>query len=130
MSTLEGDVAMVLDDSADRQASPRQHWLYRCADRSPFAYSHGQEFIRWGDHSRWALVCDDRLLSMRSGVCLAYRVGNVYYDASSDEPLYYVPSSFALPEPPSGERGVVWATLDASPHRTARRVAVENASLG
>jgi hypothetical protein len=76
------------------------------------------------------LVCDDRLLSMRSGVCLAYRVGNVYYDASSDEPLYYVPSSFALPEPPSRQEREVRVTPDASPHRTARRIAVENASLG
>jgi hypothetical protein len=32
---------------------------------------------------------DDALISARSGECLAVRVGNVYYDAASHEPLYY-----------------------------------------
>jgi len=114
---------IVLDDIAQSWGTVPQLWLYSCADHAPFAYSHGGEFIRFGDHARWALLCEDRLLSMRSGVCLAYRVDNIYYDAISDQPLYYVPSSFALPEPPpSGENGAVRVSLDASPHRTAPSV--------
>ena len=95
-------------------------WLYRCEDRSPFAFAHGDAFIRCADHSRWARVRDAWLISERSGARLAYRVGNVFYDAMSDEPVYYQPSSVALPaQRPSGESGAVRVTREASPHRTA-----------
>ena len=90
---------MLLESVAEQQRPIPQSWLYRFADRSPFAYSRGAEFIRYRDRARWALVRDDQLFSMRSGACLAYRVGDVYFDAASDEPLYYSPSSSALHEP-------------------------------
>jgi hypothetical protein len=80
---------MVVDRVPDEQGSIPQCWLYRCADRSPFAFSRGDDFIRWADHTRWARLCGDRLLSVESGECLADRVGGVFYDAVSHEPIYY-----------------------------------------
>ena len=100
-------------------------WLYRCEDRSPFAYARGDEFLRSADHKVWARHCDNKLLSVRSGECLAYRIGSVFYDVESNEPLYYQPPMVALPgHPPFGEVGAVRVTREASPHRTAspRRV--------
>ena len=81
---------MALLDFVTDEDQPRMWvgWLYRCADRSPFAFAHGSEFIRWADHTRWARLCDEWLISERSGARLAYQVGNVFYDAVSDEPLY------------------------------------------
>ncbi len=63
--------------------------LYRFADGSLFAYARRQEFIRCSDSTPWAHISGDRLLSARSGDCLAFRIGNVYYDAASREPLFY-----------------------------------------
>jgi hypothetical protein len=111
---------MALDGVAERRESVPTCWLYRCADRSPFAYAHGEEFIRYVDHARWARLSGDQLLSMRSGARLAYRVGNVYFDAVSHEPLYYVPSSFALPEhsPVRGDKcDAGSARREPAPHR-------------
>lgn len=111
---------MVFDDVPREWGTVPSRWLYTCVDRAPFAYAHGEEFIRYRDHARWARLSDDRLVSLRSGTCLAYRDGNVYFDALSGEPLYYVPPSVALPEPPpSGESSAVRAPQDASSHRTA-----------
>ena len=91
---------MVLDCVADTEQPTPQCWLYGCEDRSPFAFARGDEFIRYADHTRWARLCDDRLLSMRSGACLAYRIGSVFCDAESGVPLYYQPAAVALLEPP------------------------------
>jgi hypothetical protein len=63
--------------------------LYRFSDGSRFAYAHRQEFIRCRDNTLWAHVRDDRLFSARSGDCLAIRVGNIYYEPESREPLFY-----------------------------------------
>jgi hypothetical protein len=110
----------MLEHVGDEVQPVRHCWLYRCEDRSPFAYARGDEFVRNADHKIWALQCDNKLLSVRSGECLAYRVGSVFYDADSHEPLYYQPPMVALPgNPPFGEVGAVRATREASPHRIA-----------
>jgi len=80
---------MVLDFADTEQRPLAQCWLYRWQERSPFAYARGMEFIRYADHARWARLQDDRLVSMRSGDCLAYRVGDVFYDSATKEPVYY-----------------------------------------
>ena len=114
---------MELDDIVQPWQSVPQRWLYRCSDRSPFAYARGSKLIRYRDHTPWALQHESRLVSLRSSAELACRVGDVYYDATSHEAVYYVPLSVALPEhPPCGESGAVRATHDASPRRTARAV--------
>ena len=79
---------MVLDIAAEENAPPVQQWLYRCDDGSRFAYARGDEFIRNGDHTLWARLFEDRLVSVRSGDCLAYRVGTEFYDAVSNEAVY------------------------------------------
>jgi hypothetical protein len=113
-SLERGNAAIMLDDIAEGFGPVQPCWLYRCADRSPFAYARGQEFIRYGDHARWARLADDQLFSLRSGACIAYRVGRVYYDAISEEPLYYVPSSFARDELQSGNRGTAHTVMIGS----------------
>jgi hypothetical protein len=94
----------MLDFVADEEQPVRQCWLYRCDDRSPFAYAHGDAFIRYADQTPWARQCEDVLLSVRSGECLAYRVGSVFYDADSNEPLYYQAST-SSPSPTPARRG-------------------------
>ena len=79
---------MVLDLAAEENPAPPQNWLYRCDDGSRFAYAKGDAFIRSRDHMTWARLCGDRLVSVRSGECPAYRVGTEYYDAVSEQPLY------------------------------------------
>lgn len=112
---------MVLDFVADEQQPLSECWLYRCDDRSPFAYARGRDFIRYGDHTRWAQLYNDRLVSVRSGECLAYRVASEFYDAISHEPVYYEPSSVALAaHRPFGAASALGAMDDASPRRTAR----------
>jgi len=113
---------MALDvvPAADRPVS--DCWLYKCDDCAPFAYARGEEFIRYADHARWARLHDDWLVSERSGARLAYRAGNLFYDAVSHEPLYYQPPWAALSAHRlSGEISAVRATRRASPHRTANR---------
>ena len=63
--------------------------LYRFDNGTPLAYARRRELIRRSDGMPWAYMPDDRLISARSGECLAVRIGNVYYDADSREPLYY-----------------------------------------
>ena len=70
----------------------RQRWLCRVADDSAFAYARGHDFIRSSDHQLWAHLSQGQLLSARSGEPLAYRDGDVFYDAATDEPLYYQPA--------------------------------------
>ena len=83
---------MAFEVHVDERADRAGRALYRCADDTRFAYVRGQEWIRYSDGSPWAHRVDDRLMSVRSGDCLAIRVGNVYYDAESREPLYYEPA--------------------------------------
>jgi hypothetical protein len=73
----------------DDSAAESQRWLFRFEDGGAFAYARRREFIRCSDERAWAYMFHDRLISARSGQCLAVRVGNVYYDAVSHEPLYY-----------------------------------------
>ena len=63
--------------------------LYRFDDGTRFAFSRRDQLIRYADGNPWAWVSGDRLLSARSGECLAIRVGSVYYEPQSREPLYY-----------------------------------------
>ena len=77
---------MVLDGVTEEHGRPATSWLYLWQEHAPFAYARGEEFIRYADHARWAHLRDARLVSMRSGECLAYRVGNVFYDAGSPNP--------------------------------------------
>ena len=109
---------MVRDFIADEARPLPLCWLYRCDDRSPFAYARGHDFIRNADHTLWAHLRDDQLMSVRSGEELAYRVGNVFYDAVSHEPVYYLPASLALPDVPGGQTRAVRATHETTPHRT------------
>ncbi len=63
--------------------------LSRSDDDSVFAYARGRTFFRSRDHAAWAQLSNAQLLSNRSGRCLAYKLGNTFYDPSSHEPLYY-----------------------------------------
>jgi hypothetical protein len=75
------------DDSID-DALPR--CLCRFDDGAVFAYAErGQNFIRASDRELWAVERDDALVSVRSGLELAYRRGRVYFAQESGEPLYY-----------------------------------------
>jgi hypothetical protein len=71
------------------QQDARSVVLFRFEDGSRFAYARRREFIRYSDGRTWAHEFHDQLISARSGRCLATRVGNVYYDATTHEPLYY-----------------------------------------
>jgi hypothetical protein len=73
----------------DETRDATQRWLFRFEDGARFAYARRREFIRCADDRPWAYMFQDRLISARSGQCLALRVGEVYYDATSHEPLYY-----------------------------------------
>jgi len=63
--------------------------LYRCETNVPFAYVRGNALFRYRDHALWAHVSDGELRSARSGEPLAYQRGNIFYDAITNEPLYY-----------------------------------------
>ena len=76
-------------DQVQTGSTTRQ--LLRVEDDSVFAYARGQSFIRYRDAMPWARLSHGQLFSNRSGNCLAYKIGAVYYDATSHEPLYYEP---------------------------------------
>jgi len=64
--------------------------LCRFEDGAVFAYAErGHDFIRASDRELWAVERDDALVSVRSGLVLAYRRGRVYFAQESGEPLYY-----------------------------------------
>ena len=67
----------------------QQAMLFRFDDGSAFAYARRGRWIRCSDGRPWADMSRDALISARSGECLAIRVGKIFYDASSHEPLYY-----------------------------------------
>lgn len=70
-------------NGADRLA------IYRFDDGALFAFAQRKELIRCSDGVRWAYVLDDRVISARSGECLAVRIGGIYYDPETREPMYY-----------------------------------------
>jgi hypothetical protein len=88
---------MVIDLTEETEPNETSCWLFRCEDSSPFAFARGNDFIRLADHALWAHLNDGRLLSARSGDCLAYLRGRVFHNAETDEPAYYVPASCSLP---------------------------------
>ena len=64
--------------------------LCRFEDGAVFAYAErGRDFIRASDRELWAVERDDALVSVRSGLVLAYRRGRVYFSEENGEPLYY-----------------------------------------
>ena len=63
--------------------------LCRFDDGQEFAYARGHDFFRASDHVLWAHESDDLLLSARSGVPFARRVGMAFHDIDSNTPLYY-----------------------------------------
>ena len=63
--------------------------FYRFDNGTLFAIARRDELIRCADGVVWARLGGDRLLSARSGECLAVRVGSVYYDSESHAPMYY-----------------------------------------
>ena len=87
---------MVIDLTEETQPTESTCWLFRCEDGSPFAFARGHDFIRVSDHTVWSHFRDGRLLSARSGACLAHQEDRLFVDESG-EPLFYVPASCALP---------------------------------
>jgi hypothetical protein len=75
---------------AEPQRHPVRPTLFRCDDGAPFAYARRQEMIRCSDNRPWAYLSNDRLVSVRSGDCLAFRIGNFFCDAVTRDPIYYV----------------------------------------
>ena len=71
------------------EPSEARFWLFCFDDGYPFAYARRREFVRCSDGRPWAYKFNDRLISVRSGQCLAVRVGNVYYDRTTGDPAYY-----------------------------------------
>ena len=68
----------------------RARCLCRFDDGAVFAYAErGHEFIRASDRELWAVERDDALVSVRSGLVLAYRRGSVYFAQENGEPVYY-----------------------------------------
>ena len=87
---------MVLDQTEERKPADSTCWLFRCEDGAPFAFARGHDFIRVSDHTLWSYLRDGRLLSARSGECLAHQEDRLFVDESG-EPVFYVPASCALP---------------------------------
>lgn len=62
--------------------------LCRLTANEVFAYAVGHDFHRAADHELWAHESEGLLLSARFGTPLARRIGNVFYDITTNEPLY------------------------------------------
>ena len=74
--------------------------LRRVEDAAVFAYAlRGHDFFRTSDHQPWAHERDGLLLSARSGMPLARRVGDVFYAPDADIPLYYEDHARRAPLP-------------------------------
>jgi hypothetical protein len=113
---------MAIDHVADEQRLIPQCWLYRCDDHSPFAFSRGDDFIRWADHTRWARLSGDRLVSVESGECLGDRVDDIFYDPVSHEPIYYQRFPARLSNRhPFGRTTTKLVAPDVNPQRTGDR---------
>jgi hypothetical protein len=83
---------MGLDLRADERQQRSRRWLCRFDDHTEFAYARGHDYIRCSDQTLWAHLSCGQLLSARSGDCLAYQLGSVFYHALTHEPVYYQPS--------------------------------------
>lgn len=88
---------MVIDLTDEGQPTDSTCWLFRCEDSAPFAFARGHDFIRVSDHTLWSHFRDGRLLSARSGHCLAHQEDRLFIDEATGEPLFYVPASCELP---------------------------------
>ena len=76
--------------STDPPGDAHLRCLCRFEDGAVFAYAkRGHDFIRASDRELWAVERDDALVSVRSGLVLAYRRGRVYFAEENGEPLYY-----------------------------------------
>jgi len=95
-------------------------YLYTTDDDHLFAYAPGRrDFFRAGDDRLWAHESHDWLIAAESGVALAHRTGDVYYDAVDGARLYRV-SAEKEPESVTGGSG---SDESARPRRAAQRVA-------
>ena len=80
----------LVESSVEPVPDARARCLCRFDDGAVFAYAErGHEFIRASDRELWAVERDDALVSVRSGLVLAYRRGRVYFAQENGEPVYY-----------------------------------------
>ena len=91
---LQTDLPATSGSSIAPAVDPLDNTLPRCLcrfeDGAVFAYAErGHDFIRASDRELWAVERDDVLVSVRSGLVLAYRRGRVYFAQENGEPLYY-----------------------------------------
>jgi hypothetical protein len=92
--TLQTDLSLTTGSSIAPWVEPALEAHLRCLcrfeDGAVFAYAErGRDFIRASDRELWAVERDDALVSVRSGLVLAYRRGRVYFSEENGEPLYY-----------------------------------------
>jgi phage baseplate assembly protein gpV len=90
---LQTDLSTIqplIESSIESVPDTRARCLCRFDDGAVFAYAErGHEFIRASDRELWAVERDDALVSVRSGLVLAYRRGRVYFAQENGEPVYY-----------------------------------------
>lgn len=90
---LQTDLSTIqplIESSIESVPDARARCLCRFDDGAVFAYAErGHEFIRASDRELWAVERDDALVSVRSGLVLAYRRGRVYFAQDNGEPVYY-----------------------------------------
>ena len=73
-----------------RNLRASERWLCRADNHQPVAYARGRTFFRRSDHDDWAYLDDnEQLVSARSGDTIAYRVGSLFFDAATNQRLYY-----------------------------------------
>jgi len=95
-------------------------YLYTTDDDHLFAYAPGRrDFFRAGDDRLWAHESHDWLIAAESGVALAHRTGDVYYDAVDGERLYRLSSE----KEPESVTGGSDSDESARPRRAAQRMA-------
>jgi hypothetical protein len=71
-----------------------QYWLCRSDDNSLFAYARVTDCYRKSDGELWTRLSEGWLISARSGRRIARQRGSVFYDATTDEPVYYYELSY------------------------------------
>lgn len=91
---LQTDISVTpgssVSPATEPPGDPHLRCLCRFEDGAVFAYAErGHDFIRASDRELWAVERDDALVSVRSGLALAYRRGRVYFAEETGEPLYY-----------------------------------------
>src|SRR6266576_947249 len=92
LSTPVTAIESTIDSTRETHTPGATHTrcLCRFDDGTVFAYAErGHEFVRASDRELWAVERDDTLVSVRSGLVLAYRRGRVYFAQENGEPLYY-----------------------------------------